>query len=335
MSSAASLYCPCGRRFFPKGGTAPGKLAKCPACGAWVRVPVAPKAEARGPARRKGGSAAGPSADDTLGACLLYPVTDGPGVALLVVMPLLLWVASVPVLDILNTIGSGPRGGFNPLLLLVAPLAFPLVLAFVAISGYLMLFLGGVLVAGALGEDVHPSWPTWDLAAIAEGLARWGWAALVGLAVGAFPMLVYWKYCGDIDTFDVVIFAELAAVGAGYGQMALAAALMHNSLLAANPKTVVAAIGRVGWSYLRPSLASGFAVVLGAAILYGVLLHAPSVPAAAVGLWGFWVYTLYASMVCLRILGLTYYARAEELGWFKVRPKWAIWGRQGTIYANM
>ena len=250
-------------------------------------------------------------------------------------MPLLLWVASVPILDMLQYLTPGPRGGFSPLLILVAPVALPLVLAFAALSGYLMLFLGGVLVASAMGEDAHPSWPTWDLAAIAEGLARWGWAALVGFAVGVFPMLAYWKYCGDIDTFDVVIFAELAAAGAGYGQMALAASLMHNSLLAANPKTVVSAIGRVGWVYLRPSLVAGFAVVIGAALLYAVLVHAPSLPAAAVGLWAFWVYTLYASMACLRVLGLTYYRRADALGWFKARPRWAIWGRQGTIYANM
>jgi len=335
VSTSASLFCPCGRRFFPKGGPTPGKLAKCPACGSWVRVPVGAKAEVKAQARSHRASALGPSHSDTLGACLLYPVTDGPGVALLVVMPMLLWVASVPVLDMIQYLGPGPRGGFSPLLLLVAPLAFPLVLAFLALSGYLLLFLGGVLVASSMGEDAHPSWPTWDLAAIAEGLARWGWAAMVGFAVGAFPMLVYWKYCGDVDTFDLVIFAELAAVGAGYGQMALAASLMHNSLLAANPKTVLEAVGRVGWAYLRPSLASGFAVVLGAAFLYVVLCYSPSLPVAAVGLWGFWLYALYASMACLRILGVTYHRRAEELGWFKVRPKWAIWGRQGTIYANM
>ena len=127
------------------------------------------------------------------------------------------------------------------------------------VFGYCLLILGQMLVASALGEYDHPTWPEWNSSAISEGLIRWLWAALFGLTLGGFPMIVYWLYCGNIDGFDRIVFAELAVLGTGYAQMMLAAALLNDSLVAANPVTVLASIFRIGWDYVVPCLVSGVA----------------------------------------------------------------------------
>ena len=59
-------------------------------------------------------------------------------------------------------------------------------------------------------------------------------------------------------------------LAAGFAQMALAAALLHENIVAANPITVVAAIVRIGWAYLWPCLLAGIALaftVLGVVLL--------------------------------------------------------------------
>jgi hypothetical protein len=70
------------------------------------------------------------------------------------------------------------------------------------------------------------------------------------------------------------------------------------------------------------------------AALWGLLFYIPSLKLAFLALWGFWVLVLYEAMAVLRIVGLTYYARAEQLGWFRGRPKWGTPGRFGKIYSN-
>src|SRR5579864_104797 len=268
---------------------------------------------------------------DNLGECLLYPLRDGPGVAMLVVMPTFLWVMSIPVFDVVAALA--PKGGFNALALLILPFTLPLVSSFVLVLGYVFLFLGQVLVASALGEDDHPSWPEWDSHHILEGLARMFWAVIVGFAVGGFPAVYYWLHCGDIDLFDQIVFAELLALGAAYAQMALTASLLNESLLAANPVTVVRAIVRIGWRYLYPCLVTGIALVFTCGLLLWVLFRAPSPEVAALSLWASWVFALYEAMVLARLLGLTYYHNAHKLAWFRKRPRWSTSSRTGRIYA--
>jgi hypothetical protein len=116
--------------------------------------------------------------------------------------------------------------------------------------------------------------------------------------------------------------------------MALAASLLHENLIAANPVTVLAGIGRLGWSYLRPAIMAS--ISLGFAVLgvCGLLYRMPKMWMEAVALWAYWVFVLYLAMVTLRMMGLTYYAHALELLWFRRRPRWATSSRDGQIYAN-
>ncbi len=253
--------------------------------------------------------------DVTLRRCFLYPLLDGPGVAMLFVLPPFLAIMAVPVFDM--TVHIKPGNVLNPVALLIIPFTLPLVICFLLTIGYVLLFLGRVLSWSALGEDDHPRWPKWDRLEIIEELGRWTWAGVMGLVVGGFPALVYWIWCGDVDWMDLFLFLDLAILGASYAQMALVAALLHESLLAANPVTVLRSIARIGWEYLGPCLVTGMALALIFAAWTFVLLHSPSIEVGVFGLWACWVFTLYAAMVVFRVLGTTYYQHSGDLGWFR------------------
>ena len=268
-----------------------------------------------------------------LGECLLYPLIDGPGIGLLVFFPPCLWLLSLPVFDVIAVLQPFTKGDWA-LGLLVLPVFLPLLFSFTMTVGYVLLVLGQMLVASALGELDHPRWPEWHPNAIAEGLGRWFWSFVFGAALGGLPIYLYWKQCGPIGWFDRVVIALLVIAGVGYAQMALAAALMHDTLLAANPITVLRSIRRVGRRYVLPSVVAGLALVTTFGAFSAVLYQMPSMKVAAVALWAFWVFALYEGMVVMRLLGLTYYTHADRLAWFKRRPKWATPSKFGRLYAN-
>ncbi len=111
--------------------------------------------------------------------CLAYPVTDGPGIGILILMPPLLLALSLPLFDMIALLDTSRKNW--ELGLLVLPIFLPLMSVFALVFGYGLLFFGHQLVASALGEPDHPRWPEWDSHEISEGLGRWLWAALFGL----------------------------------------------------------------------------------------------------------------------------------------------------------
>ena len=74
--------------------------------------------------------------------------------------------------------------------------------------------------------------------------------------------------------------------------------------------------------------------MLGGGLLWMVLFGMPSRHLAALALWGFWLYALYAGMVVLRVLGLTYFDHSDALVWFRERPRWTVSSRGGRLYTN-
>ncbi len=244
----------------------------------------------------------------------LYPVVDGPGVALLVFLPPFLAIMAIPALDLV--VHFRPGNALNPVYLLIIPFTLPLVASFSMTVGYILLFLGRVLSASAIGEEDHPRWPKWDRLEIVEELGRWIWAAGMGLAIGGGPAVVYWLHCGDLDLLDAFLFFDLVLVGVAYAQMALVAALLHESLLAANPLTVIRSIARIGWDYVAPCLATAGALALGLGAWYVVLFRSPNLGVGIVGLWACWVLSLYLGMVVFRSLGATYARHEDRLDWF-------------------
>jgi hypothetical protein len=268
-----------------------------------------------------------------LGECLLFPLIDGPGIGLLVILPPVLFFLSLPLFDVVALIEPVTRANWA-LGLLYMPIFLPLMISFSLFFGYGLMFLGQLFVTSAMGELDHPSWPEWDSNQISEGLVRWVWAGIIGLAIGGIPATLYWVYCGDIDWFDRIVFADLVILGAGYALVALAAALLHDTLILANPVTVVGAIARIGWDFVMPCVVGGLALMVTAGAFWVTLFGIPAERIAFVALWGFWVLALYLAMVVLRMVGLTYHAHATQLAWFRRLPKWGLPARFGRVYSN-
>jgi hypothetical protein len=343
------LVCACGKRLRAPGAV-PGRVGMCPACGAELKVPepqpapvaqeihdegsrfVAPPEGVR-PERKKrrpkspdyqtdiwnGLIRAPRSPEKTLRESLLYPLWGSSGVALLVLLPPVLWLTSIPAVWASLALSSGLfRVGLGVLLV-----SLPFAIPFAAVFGFTLLYLGRVAATSAIGEVHHPRWPDWELSSIFFGLGRWLWAGLVGAAVGGFPAVGYWVYCGDIDLFDALILIELLAAGAVYGLMGLLASILYEDILAANPFTVIGAIRKVGWSYAQPCLVAGVAVVVAATVL-AASFDVESPWLAAFLYWLFWFVALYEGMVVLRVLGLFYHRHARALGWFRGRTGWGV-----------
>jgi hypothetical protein len=336
VSDVPILVCPCGKRLRAPGAR-PGRVGRCPSCGGELRVPeeapaaAEPVEETPPPRPRKAkrksagaGSTAiwdglvkAPGRPEEMRESLLYPLWGATGVAVLVILPPLLCITSVPVVTMAQALmGRDSPFRIGAVLVLVG---FGVPLA--CVLGYALLFLGGVVSSSAAGEMHHPRWPDFEPSSILSGLGRWAWAGLVGGVVGGFPAAAYWVYCGDVDLFDVVILGELTALGATYALMALLASVLHEDARAANPLMVCSAIVRVGWAYATPCLLAGAAVVVAATV--GLAAFEVSNTALSAFLfWLFWVVALYEAMVVLRVLGLFYRAHARELGWFRDRTGW-------------
>ena len=335
-----TLVCSCGLRLKVPGAV-PGRLGKCPRCGSFLKVPDAPSsAEPSGldgpiPAsptfvrqKERGRKASATSstspdglvrppstAETRLLDSLLYPLWNASGLSVLAFAPPGLWFASVPMFTLVPTMRSGSPFGFLGFILL-----FPALLLMYFVGGNTLRFLGQVLVTSSLGEVAQPRTPSWSLGEIGQGLWPWSWALVIGAGVGGFPGLVYWINCGDVDWLDWIVLIDLLIPGLAYAQMALLAALMFESPLAANPVTVVRAICRVGWSYTSPCVLSGSTLVA-LAWLFAAVLRIGDGLAQAVAYWAFWVVLIYSAMVVLRRLGLFCYRHSVVLDWFPGRTR--------------
>ena len=230
-------------------------------------------------------------------------------------LPPFLAIMALPVFDMVVHIT--PENVLNPINLLIIPFSLPLITSFTLTIGYVLIFLGRILASSASGQDDHPRFPIWDRLEILEELARWIWASMTGLAIGGLPAMAYWEHCGDVDWLDLLLFAILAGVGIAYAQMALMTSLLHDSLAAANPITVFRSIARIGKGYLAPCLLTTLTVLLALTAWTMVLLHSPTMSLGLLGLWGCWVFTLYAAMMVVRLLGTLYYKYESRLAWFR------------------
>src|SRR3974377_2278855 len=92
------------------------------------------------------------------------------------------------------------------------------------------------------------------------------------------------------------VFVDLVVLGTAFAQMALAAALMHDTIIAASPFTVLVAILRVGLVYCVLCLVASVALVRAGLGVYGLLYRMPRMWMEAVALWAFWVFLLYEAM---------------------------------------
>ena len=118
------------------------------------------------------------------------------------------------------------------------PVLIPVLFSFAMTFGYALLFLGHVLVSSALGEIDHPAGPSGTPPTSPKGSAAGSGRPCSASCSGGSR----WRITGSIaerSTGSIGSSSRADHVGAGYAQMALAASLLHENIIAANPITVV------------------------------------------------------------------------------------------------
>ena len=191
MNDVPILVCPCGKRLRAPGAV-PGRVGRCPSCGGEMRVPEPdsevgePRSEPRPTQKKKkkknqeklstaiwDGLVTPPVDPKGIRAGFLYPFWGAPGVALLVVLPPLLWITSVPFVTLVIAFtGDDTPFRMGALLALI-----PSSLGLAVVFGYSLLFLGRILAASALGEVPHPrSFSVWGAGSGPDSSA-WSWGA--------------------------------------------------------------------------------------------------------------------------------------------------------------
>ena len=253
-----------------------------------------------------------------LRANLLYPLWDGNGVAMLIFLPPILWLTSILSLGLIPSyvIGADLVTKMGAMTMI-----FPMTILLAFSLGFVGLFLGGVIAAGAEGDPIHPRVPPWQLGPVLTSLFRWLWAAASGMLVAAPLLLGYRAVREAIGPKDWAVAAVLAAPGLLYAGMAAVAIFLHESLLASNPWTVGRALRKGGADSARLALilTAFAAAVAGAAVFLFVGLPGYGILAVIVGVWAFWFATLYGATVLARVLGLFYHRHARVIGWFSER----------------
>jgi hypothetical protein len=179
-----------------------------------------------------------------------------------------------------------------------------------AVTGYMISYFQRILVSSAGGEDRMPDWPDFtsfgDLASPifqfvgTYALSFGPWIALEAFAPGDAP----WKTAG-------VVIALL--FGCLYFPIGFLAVSMADSLTALNPLVIVASIVRIFGSYVLAVvvLAATFVAGYFGGALLEQYLPIPILP----GVLSQFV-SLYLIAVEMRILGLLYLHRKDDLRWF-------------------
>ena len=177
-------------------------------------------------------------------------------------------------------------------------------------TGYLVSYMQRILSASAMGEDRMPDWPdfsSWaDLVApffqfLCTLVACFAPAILIGIFGGKDEVMMRWGLPVAI-VFGCVIFP-----------MAFTAVTLFDSLAALNPILIIPSILKIPFSYLLAVtilLAAYATNWLGDRYLES-LLPVPIVPAVVSEFFG-----LYLMTIEMRILGLLYWTKKDELGWF-------------------
>lgn len=181
-------------------------------------------------------------------------------------------------------------------------------------TGYLTAYLRQILTGTAMGEDKMPDWPEFTgFDSVASPFLQ-----LIGTVVFSFgPAIALTVYAAFArEGAPWLGWATTAAIvfGCAYFPMAFLAVAMFDSIGAVNPLLIVPTILKIPLEYL-------FTVGLFAVILFirwlgetflPEILPVPILPAIFSALFG-----LYLLTVEVRILGLLYWAKRSELGWFR------------------
>ncbi|MDR3638103.1 MAG: hypothetical protein P4L84_30135 [Isosphaeraceae bacterium] len=357
------LVCRCGQRLRAPGAK-PGRVGRCPKCGAPLRVPEAsapasvqpsvendtpsagyyledtlrsgpsrPEArEPRSPAKeRSGGSEAksptGPAFPPRGGPAWLYPLRGAESLTVVVVLGVAYWIFMVLVPEYcLSVLSDAESMGAAPMGRLIAIISgLPAAILLLPALFYTLQYLGRVLVSSAQGDDRPPRPPDRNFEGFLTGFSPWLLWLLTGAGVGFLPFLVYWVSHGDGAPVSPLVVLVLGLLGLPYAAMALMMTFLHDDAFAAKPAAVLSAIVRLGVSFLAACLA--VAAVIG--LVFVAFAGAHSLRSSHFWLYivvalPCWLLAHWAAIVVMRVLGRYYYCRRKLLRWHRKRPRWGV-----------
>jgi hypothetical protein len=181
-------------------------------------------------------------------------------------------------------------------------------------AGYFFHFLSEVVRVAAGGDVELPETSSGE--DVLQDAVTWCGAIVLGLSPWWGFHLLRWWFAWDTPA---EVGEILLLVGAFYSPMALLAATLFNSVLAANPLYVFGAIFKLPRQYLTCCLLS--ASVLVVYFLLGAVIMSMLGPDSLLMI--LFVHTisalllLYVSIVVMHQLGTVYYKNRAKIGWFR------------------
>jgi len=189
----------------------------------------------------------------------------------------------------------------------------------VGLTGYMVAYLQSIITTSALGRNRVPGWP--DFSDYTDLFGPF-WQSLCtvivsfGPALGLSFALFHYEFTLRTNPPPWIAWALLPAVAWGciYYPMGFLAVTMFDSIGALNPLVIIPSIFRIFWAY---SLAVLLCAIIYMANRFGALLLATVLPLPIVTTLIIQFISLYLAMVTARLLGLLYWTKKSELGWFR------------------
>lgn len=177
--------------------------------------------------------------------------------------------------------------------------------------GYFFAYMKRIITSTGEGSDEMPDWP--DFTDWSDDILI-PFFQMISTAVFSFlPAIVI--MVATIQGYEALGLALIPAIlfGCVYYPMGLLSVAMHDTVAGLNPVLVIVSIFRVFKEYVVTCLVLGavFAVRVATAVLLPMIMPIPVVPYVIAGFAG-----LYLLVVLMRIIGLLYLAKKDELGWF-------------------
>ena len=306
------VVCACGMRLNAPGAR-PGRVGRCPGCGAALRIPDAPPAEtAPGPGvKSKSKGRRRLARGESLLASHAYPFRDVNGVAYSTILPVAWFLVALgPFLLAASAVGGEMPSELFRIALAPSMLGIPPALA------YTLTYLNRAFATTFQGEDSPPRWPELDVWQMIRAVVVWLAAIASGAAAGGLPAWYFWSHTGEPGNLDRAAVVLLVVLGAVYAQGALAAGLLFDDVLAMNPVTVLKAMRAMGLGSLR-TLAYASCALAAVVGLLALVLRSTS-PLVSLPAWlAFWAFAVHEALVATRIWGVECRRRARGLGWFR------------------
>jgi hypothetical protein len=178
-------------------------------------------------------------------------------------------------------------------------------------TGYLVSYLRRILTSSAAGEDKMPDWP--DFTDFGSDILS-PFLQFLGTVIFCFAPALVLLIAAPADSawLGWTVFA-LVLLGCVYFPMAFAAVAMFDNVMAVNPLLIIPSILKIPLAYLL-TITVFLAVLVVRWLCQTFLSSVISTPLLSWIVSGF--LGLYLLVVEVRILGLLYWNKKEELGWF-------------------